>query len=91
MQKTPDMPLWVFLAFSSIETRKAALWLIGSCVAFTIYCIPWADLYSEQEWLKVIFLLDDWEWFYWMVPLTLWYYLSFRWLDRHGRWVTVDE
>ena len=29
MEKTKEMPWWVFLAFSSIETRKGALNLIG--------------------------------------------------------------
>ena len=85
MKKTDDMPIWVFLAFSSIETRKAALWLIGSCVAFTLYCVPWANLYEQPAWLKRVFLLDDWSWFAWMVPLTFWYYLSLKWLDRKAR------
>jgi hypothetical protein len=86
MKKTADMPLWVYFAFASIETRKAAVWLVGSCVVFTAYCIPWANFYDNQEWVKVIFLLDDWSWFGSMVPLTLWYYLSLRWLDQHARW-----
>ena len=72
MKKTDDMPIWVFLAFSSIETRKDALWLIGSCVAFTLYCVHWANLYDQSEWFKRVFLLDDWSWFAWMVPLTFW-------------------
>lgn len=86
MQKSDDMPLWVFLAFSSIERRRTALWLIGSCVAFTLYCVPWAVLFPDPAWLGTLFLIDDWSWFLTMVPLTAWYWLSLRWLDSRERW-----
>ena len=41
MEKTSDMPIWVYLAFSSIEKRQTALLLIYACAAFALYCIPW--------------------------------------------------
>lgn len=89
MQKTDDMPLWVFLAFSSVESRKLAVGLVWSCLLFMLYCIPWS-LYYPHPAVKMIFLLEDWEWFLWMIPLTLWYYLSLKWLDKHGKWVEAE-
>lgn len=91
MKKTDDMPIWVFLAFSSIETRHAAVGLIGACVAFTLYCIPWSLYYDGHGWVAKLFLLTDWEWFAWMIPLTLWYWLSLKWLDKHQRWPLADD
>lgn len=86
MQKTDDMPIWVFLAFSSIETRKAALILIWASALFSVYCIPWPLFFGAQGWVKQLFLIDDWTWFAMMLPMTLWYWLSMRWIDNHARW-----
>ena len=69
MEKTDDMPLWVFLAFSSISTRKGALILIYSCLLFSIYCIPWGQFFAGQGWIEKIFLIKDWSWFAMMVPV----------------------
>jgi hypothetical protein len=85
MEKKDSTPLWVFLAFSSINTRKGALILIWSCMVFTFYCVPW-PLFFEQAWVKQVFLIDDWEWLAMMVPMILWYYLSLRWVDKHNEW-----
>ena len=85
MEKTKDMPLWVFLAFSSIETRKMAMILIWSCIVFTLYCIPWV-MFVDNPWVKSIFLIDDWSWVTMMVPICLWYWLSLRWVDKHSAW-----
>jgi len=89
MTKTPDMPIWVFLPFSSIETRNIALLLISSCVIFTVYCVPWSLLFVDHAWVAEVFLIDDWTWFAMMVPMVLWYCLSLSWLDRHSRWASV--
>ncbi len=86
MEKKDNMPLWVFLAFSSINTRKGALILIWSCVVFTLYCVPWSLLIVDQEWIKQVFLIDDWSWLAMMVPMVLWYYLSLRWIDKNNAW-----
>jgi hypothetical protein len=48
MQKTEKTPLWVFLALSSIETRKGALLLIWSSIIFTLYCVPWVQFFEGQ-------------------------------------------
>ncbi len=37
MENTGDIPLWVHLAFSSVSTRRAAMWLIWVCVVSTLY------------------------------------------------------
>jgi hypothetical protein len=92
MEKTENMPLWVYLAFSSIRTRKGALLLLASSALFTAYCIPWSKLVAHPVWLGKIFLLDDWSWFAMMIPVTLWYWLSMRWVDRHAAWaVSTNE
>ncbi|MEJ2620636.1 MAG: hypothetical protein P8163_10340 [Candidatus Thiodiazotropha sp.] len=86
MKKDENIPVWVFLAFSSINTRKAALWLVWSCFVFTVYCMPWSALLPGQEWAKVVFIVEDWSWFVMMIPLTAWYWMSLRWVDRNSRW-----
>jgi hypothetical protein len=86
VQKTDNMPLWVYLAFSSISTRKGALALIGVSVVFSFYCIPWSRFISGQGWVTKIFLIDDWSWFAMMVPVTCWYWISIKWLDKNSGW-----
>jgi len=86
VEKTKDMPIWVFLAFSSIETRKGAMWLIYACIGFTLYCIPWPLIASESDWVETIFLIDDWSWLAMMVPIIGWYWLSLRWVDHNAGW-----
>jgi hypothetical protein len=91
MQKTENTPMWVYLALSSIETRKGALLLILSNVIFSAYCIPWGTLYSEYEWVGQFFLIEDWEWFGWTSPMTIWYWLSMKWIDKHRGWETESQ
>lgn len=86
MEKKDGMPLWVFLAFSSINTRKGALILIWICIVFSLYCIPWTKFFADQEWIAKIFLIDDWSWIAMMIPMTIWYWLSLRWIDKNSAW-----
>ena len=86
MEKDDNVPLWVFLAFSSISKRKTALLLIYSCVMFSIYCVPWPTLFAEPEWIGNVFLISDWSWLAMMVPMTIWYLASFRWMDKNSAW-----
>jgi len=86
MNKTKDTPLWVYLAFSNISTRKGALSLIMACVIFTVYCIPWSLIIADQGWFGKIFLVKDWSWFAAMVPITFWYWISLKWIDNHQGW-----
>ena len=86
MEKTKNMPMWVYLAFSSITSRKGALLLILACVVFSIYCIPWRVLLPDTDWVEQIFLVEDWSWFAMMLPITFWYWLSLRWIDNNTGW-----
>jgi hypothetical protein len=78
--------MWVFLAFSSINTRKSALILIYSSVIFSLYCFPWVKFFNGEGWVAKLFLIDDWSWFAMMIPVVLWYCLSLRWLDKNKGW-----
>jgi len=91
VEKTDNTPIWVFLAFSSIATRKAALLLIWACAVFSIYCIPWSMFFASQDWVKSIFLIEDWSWIAMMVPITLWYWLSLRWVDQNMGWADPGQ
>ena len=91
MEKTNDMPIWVYLALASIETRRTALLLVYGSALFCLYCIPWAQLYPAPAWLGSLFLIGDWSWLAMMVPMTLWYWLSLRWADKHSRWSESHE
>lgn len=89
MNNPPKTPLWVLLAFSAIETRRAALILITCCIVFTLYSIPWS-LFAQAEMaqsLSKIFLIDDWSWAGMMVPICLWYIASLMWMDKHNAWL----
>jgi len=90
MIKTKQTPLWVFLAFSAIETRKGALILIWASALFTIYCLPWNTITNGAlgEFGKLIFLIDDWSWFAMMLPITLWYIVSLKWMNKHDGWLS---
>ena len=85
MEKSKNMPLWVFLAFSSIETRKGAKILIMCSAIFSIYCIPWPLIFNA-EIIKTVFLIDDWSWIAMMLPIVAWYWLSMRWVDKNNGW-----
>lgn len=85
MERSKTMPLWVFLAFSSIETRKGALILIWSSVVFSLYCIPWS-LLVPNEMIKTLFLIDDWSWISMMAPIVIWYWMSMKWVDKNAGW-----
>ncbi|MFA5983553.1 MAG: hypothetical protein WC782_06020 [Methylococcaceae bacterium] len=86
MQKHDSTPMWVFLAFSSIETRKSAIILIICSLIFTLYCIPWSQFFTELAWVPKVFLIDDWSWAAMMVPVLIWYWLSLRWVDKKQGW-----
>ena len=90
MIKTKSTPIWVFLAFSAIETRKGALFLIYASSIFTLYCLPWSLILGDAmgQLGKQVFLIDDWEWVAMMIPMTLWYIASLVWMDKHEGWVS---
>lgn len=79
-------PWWVTLAFSSIPSRKGALILIGACILFTLYCLPWSRFFPQSAWVGKLFLIEGWDWFAMMLPISFWYWLSLKWMDRHSGW-----
>ena len=86
MKKQDNTPMWVFLAFASIETRRGALLMILCNVLFSIYCLPWSQFVKDVEWIQKVFLIHGWFWFAVMVAMTLWYWMGFKWIDRHEAW-----
>ncbi|MGD0959099.1 MAG: hypothetical protein ABSB19_04755 [Methylomonas sp.] len=90
MQKTDDRPWWVVLALSNIQTRKTALWLILSNVLFSAYCVPWVSLYGDVDWVAQVFLIEDWEWFLFSAPFTVWYWFGVKWIDKNNGWRIAD-
>jgi hypothetical protein len=86
MEKSDDTPLWVFLAFSSIKTRKGALLLLWAYLIISIYCIPWVLFFTDSDWVATLFLIGDWSWSAMMAPVVLWYWMSLRWVDLNSGW-----
>ena len=86
MQKDIKMPIWVLLAFSAIQKRKHALWLISASLLFTLYCIPWGSFVADQPVVGQLFLIEDWSWFAMMVPISIWYLACLRWMDKNAAW-----
>ena len=83
-QKT-KIPLWVFLAFSSIQKRHHALILIWACIMFTIYSLPWST-FIDNDMVSTLFMIEDWSWIAMMLPICAWYILSLRWMDTNQGW-----
>jgi hypothetical protein len=79
------MPLWVLMAFSSINKRQHAFILIWACIIFTLYCLPWVN-FITNEIVSMIFVIDDWSWLAMMLPICIWYILSLRWMDKNNAW-----
>jgi hypothetical protein len=79
------MPIWVLLAFSSIQKRKHAIILIWASVSFAVYCLPWMN-FTNNEIVSSLFLIDDWSWIMMMLPICLWYILCLRWMDNNNAW-----
>jgi hypothetical protein len=43
-------------------------------------------LFESPPWIEKIFLIDDWSWVVMMLPVIVWYILSFRWMKNHSAW-----
>ena len=85
MKTIEKTPFWVSLAYANIHTRKMALWLIITCILFTLYCVPWGQ-FSKNQWVVKSFLINDWSWFAIMLPMTIWYWISLKWVDKNQGW-----
>ena len=83
--ESKKMPIWVLLAFSSINKRQHAFILIWASIIFTLYCLPWVN-FITNEIVSMLFVIDDWSWLAMMVPICIWYVLSLRWMDQNNAW-----
>lgn len=82
---TTKMPIWVLLAFSSIQKRKHAIILIWASILFTLYCLPLVS-FTDNQVISKLFVIDDWSWIMMMIPITFWYILCLRWMDKNKAW-----
>ncbi len=85
MKKIDKTPLWVTLVYANVHTRKMALITVIFCVVFTLYCVPWVQ-FSKNAVVYKLFLIDDWSWVAMMIPMTIWYWLSLKWVDKNAGW-----
>lgn len=74
MQRSNNMPLWVFLGLMNVETRKGAQILVTLMIIFAFASIP-------LSWY-----LADWSWAAMILPMGLWYWLCLRWADKNAIW-----
>lgn len=81
-----EQPLWVALAFSMIEKKKHAIWLILANLLFALYCIPWTTLIPENSLVTTIFKIEDWSWIAILVPILIWYFFCYRWMSKNNAW-----
>ena len=82
---SPKMPIWVLLAFSNLHKRKHAIILIWASILFTLYCLPLVK-FVDNDIVSTLFLIDDWSWIAFMIPISIWYLLSLRWMDKNDAW-----
>ena len=80
MDRKDNMPLWVFLGLLNLETRKAALLLVSCALVFGLVFLPLPYLLDDWNWMDVV------NWSGMMFAITLWYWLSIRWVDKHSSW-----
>lgn len=85
MKEIENTPLWVQLAWGNVGTRKLAMWMIFICIIFGFYCIPWTQ-YTNHPLVAKLSLINDWSWALSMMPLTIWYWVAARWVDKHDGW-----
>ena len=85
MKKIDKTPLWVSLVYANVHTRKMALIMVIFCVVFTFYCVPWVQ-FSKSSVVTELFLIEDWSWFAMMIPMTIWYWISLKWVDKNAGW-----
>ena len=85
MKKIDKTPLWVSLVYANVHTRKMALIMVIFCVVFTFYCVPWVQ-FSKNSAVTKLFLIEDWSWFVMMIPMTICYWISLKWVDKNAGW-----
>lgn len=87
MKKIDNTPIWVTLAYANVHTRKMALILVMSSATFALYCVPWV-LFSKNLMVAKLFLIKDWNWVAMMIPMTIWYWVGLKWVDKRAGWIS---
>lgn len=85
MKKIDKTPIWVELAYANVHTRKVALIIVISSAIFGLYCVPWVQ-FSNNAILAKLFMINDWSWAVIMVLMTIWYWVSLKWVDKNAGW-----
>lgn len=85
MKQIDKTPLWVTLVYANVPTRKMALIMVIFCAVFTFYSVPWVQ-FSKNAMVAKLFLIDDWSWVAMMIPMTIWYWLGLKWVDKNAGW-----
>lgn len=85
MKELENTPVWVKLLYVNVHSRKVAWIIVLSCVIFSLYCVPWVT-FNQAPWVGKVFLLEDWNWFIPMLPMTVWYGVAFNWVDKRNAW-----
>ncbi len=80
MDRKDNMPVGGFLGLVNMETRKAALLLVSCTLVFGLVFLPLPYLLDDWSWMDVV------NWSGMMLDITLWYWLSIRWVDKHSFW-----
>lgn len=85
MKLIDKTPIWVSLIYANVPTRKVALIIVISCAIFALYCVPWVQ-FSQNAIVPKVFLIDDWSWVAMMIPMTIWYWVGLKWVDKNAGW-----
>jgi hypothetical protein len=90
MEKTDNMPMWVFFGLSSIKTRKGGMLLFWSCVLSGILFLPWITLFPGMTFIPKSLRLEDWSWAGITFACAIWYWFCVRWVDKNASWESTS-
>lgn len=85
MKQIEKTPMWVKLAYANVHRRKMAMILVICSAVFALYCVPWVQ-FSKSPIVAKLFLINDWSWVAMMIPMTIWYWVSLKWVDKNAGW-----
>jgi hypothetical protein len=75
-----NYPWWVKLSLWGVPGGRAGQWFfVGLSVACAVACVVYG-FWDDRFFIGVLFLLS-----------ALMYWLTIRWIDRHGSWGGVAE
>lgn len=79
MERTDEMPEWVYLGLWGLNSRIAALSFMWICAVVGSVSLVATGRYPMAQWGAYMLLA---------VP---WYWLSIRWVDQHGSWTRTES